>query len=126
MPRVSIDTTEATSFEATEPGPYPMTIGTVEIKNSKDNVPMMNVGFQFEDPAIAKKSGTVFRNYMLAGRGAGFSRDFLKAAAGIDIPIGGNFDFDTDDVIGRHVVVQIGNKEYNGNLQNEAERIIAA
>jgi hypothetical protein len=126
MPRVTIDTTEATSFEPVEPGPYPMTIGTAEVKKSKENVPMLNVGFDFDDPATAKKAGKVFRNYMLAGKGAGFARDFLKSAAGIEIPIGGSFDFDTDDVIGRHVIVQIGNREYNGQLQNEAERIISA
>ena len=127
MPRVTIDTTEAQSFEAVEPGPYPMVIDTCEIKRSKEsNQPMMNVGFKFEDPATAKKAGTVFRNYMLAGKGAGFARDFLKASAGIDIPIGGTFDFDTDDVIGRHVIVQIGNREYQGQLQNEAERIVSA
>lgn len=127
MPRVSIDTTEAQSFEAVEPGPYPMVIDTVEIKKAKTSgTPMMNVGFKFEDPSTAKKAGTVFRNYMLGGKGAGFSRDFLKAAAGIDIPIGGNFDFDTDELVGRHVIVQIGNREYEGQLQNEAERIISA
>jgi hypothetical protein len=128
-PRVTIDTSEATSFEATEPGPYPMTIGTVEFKKSKESQqPMMNVGYVFENPDLVQKCGTVFRNYMLAGKGAGFTRDFLKAASGgaIDIPVGGTFDFDSDDIIGKHVVVQIGNREYEGKLQNEAERIISA
>lgn len=129
MPRVTIDTTEAQSFEATEPGPYPMTIGTVEFKKSKESgVPMMNVGYHFENPELAKKCGTVFRNYMLGGKGAGFTRDFLKAASNgaIDIPVGGTFDFDSDDILGKHVVVQIGNREYEGKLQNEAERVISA
>ena len=127
MPRVSIDTTEALSFAATEPGPYPMTIATVEVKVSKEtNTPMMNVGFDFDDPSKQKECGKVFRNYMLGGKGAGFSRDFLKSAAGIDIPVGGTFDFDSDDLIGRHLVVQIGNREYQGALQNEVERVISA
>lgn len=128
-PRVTIDTTEATSFEATEPGPYPMTVSTVEFKKSKESqTPMMNVSFAFEDPDIAKKCGVVFRNYMLGGKGAGFTRDFLKAASNgvIDVPVGGTFDFDSDDIIGRHVVVDVGNKEYEGRLQNEAVRIISA
>jgi hypothetical protein len=125
MPRVSIDTTEATSFEAVEPGPYPMTIAAAEIKNSKDGDAMMNVNFSFEDPGTAKKAGTVFRNYMLEGKGAGFTRDFLKVF-GIDIPIGGKFDFDTDDIVGRHVIAQIKNKEYQGKVQNEVESLVAA
>lgn len=128
-PRVTIDTTEATSFEATEPGPYPMTVSTVEFAKSKEKgQPMMNVAYAFEDPALAKKCGVVFRNYMLAGKGAGFAREVLKSITNgsIDIPIGGVFDFDSDELIGRHVVVQIGNKEYEGRLQNDAERIISA
>lgn len=126
MPRVTIDTTEAVSSEPVEPGPYPMTISTAEVKVSKGNVPMLNVAYAFDNPELARKAGKVFRNYMLAGKGAGFARDFLKAAAGIEIPVGGQFDFDSDDVVGRHVIVQIGNREYEGQLQNEAERIIGA
>jgi hypothetical protein len=126
MPRVSIDTTEATSFEAVEPGPYPMTVETAEVKNAATTgTPMLNVGFTFEDPQTAKKAGKIFRNYMLGGKGAGFARDFLKAF-GIDIPIGGVFDFDTDEIIGRHVLVQVTNKEYEGKLQNEAQSVVAA
>ena len=129
-PRVTIDTSEAQSFEATEPGPYPMTISAIEFKKSKEtSTPMMNVSYAFEDPERAKTCGVVFRNYMLGGKGAGFTRDFLKAASNgaIDVPVGEtNFDFDSDELIGRHVVVQIGNREYEGKLQNEAERVISA
>lgn len=126
MPRVTIDTTEALSNEPTEPGPYPMVISTAEVKASKGGLPMLNVAFAFEDPETAKRCGKVFRNYMLGGKGAGFTRDFLKAAAGIEIPVGGAFDFDTDDVIGRHVIAQVGNREYEGQVQNEVERVISA
>jgi hypothetical protein len=127
MPRVTIDTTEAQSFEAVEPGPYPMTIDSVTTKESKETkVPMIEVHFLFEDPATAKKAGHVIRNYMLAGKGAGFTREFLKAVTGDDYPIGEVLDFDTDDLMGKHVIVQIGNREYEGRLQNEAERVVAA
>lgn len=125
MPRVTIDTTEAQSFEAVEPGPYSMTVETAEVKTSSKNDAMLNVAFKFEDPAIAKKAGLVYRNYMLVGKGAGFSREFLKAF-GIDIPIGVQMDFDTDDLVGRHVLVQITNREYEGRLQNEAQSVVAA
>jgi hypothetical protein len=127
MPRVTIDTSEAVSFEPVEPGAYPMSISTAEVKNSKEtNTPMLNIGFAFEDPDTAKKAGKVFRNFMLAGKGSGFTRDFLKAAAGIEIPAGAAIDFDTDDIVGRHVIAQIGNREYQGQMQNEVERIISA
>ena len=126
MPRTTIDTTEAQSFEPVEPGPYPMHVERVDLTKSKDKGdPMMNVGFQFEDPATAKKAGMVFRNFMLTGKGAGFTREFLKATTGEDFPIGQVLDFDTDDLLGKPVQVQIGNREYEGRLQNEAERIVA-
>ncbi len=125
MPRVTIDTSEAQSFEAVEPGPYPMIVDQAEVKNSKAGDPMLNVSFKFEDPSTAKKAGTVFRNYMLSGKGAGFTREFLKAF-GIEIPVGVQLDFDTDDIIGRHVIVQIANREYEGRLQNEAQSVVAA
>lgn len=125
MPRVTIDTSEAQSFEAVEPGPYPMTIESVEQKTSKSSgTPMLNVKFVFEDPATAKRAGAVFRNYMLAGAGAGFTRDFVKAVTGEDIPVGGSFDLDTDDFIGKHVIVNIGNREYEGKVQNEVGSIV--
>lgn len=126
MPRVTIDTTEAQSFEATEPGPYPMTTDTAELKESKETkLPMLLVAFKFDDPATAKRCGRVQRNYMLAGKGAGFTREFLKAF-NIDIPIGGSFDFDTDELVGRPVIVQITNRDYEGKLQNEVQSVVAA
>lgn len=127
MPRVTIDTSEALSFAATEPGPYPMVVASAEFKKSKESGQnMMNLAYQFEDPAKDKECGKVFRNYMLEGKGAGFTREILKSIADIDIPVGGSFDFDSDELIGRHVIVQIGNREYEGKLQNEAERVISA
>lgn len=127
MPRVTIDTSEAQSFEAVEPGPYQMTVDTAEVTKTKEKgEPMLVVHFKFDDPAVAKKAGRVMRNYMLVGKGAGFTREFIKATTGEDIPVGGQFDFDTDDLVGRRVLVQIGNREYNNQLQNEAERITAA
>lgn len=126
MPRVTIDTSEAKSFEPVEPGPYSMTIRTVEPKKSKEGQAMLNVAFKFDDPSIDQKAGLVYRNYMLEGKGAGFTREFVKAVTGEDIPIGGSFDIDTDDFLARPVTVQISNREYEGRLQNEAGRVVAA
>jgi hypothetical protein len=127
MPRVTIDTTEAKSFEAVEPGPYPMTIDLIEPKESKEShQPMINVGFKFDDPALDQKAGLVYRNYMLAGKGAGFTREFLKAVTGEDFPVGQVLDFDTDDLMGKHVHVKIGNKTYENRLQNEVEQVVAS
>lgn len=126
MPRVTIDTTEAQSFELVEPGPYPMTVHSVEVVKSSNNQNMMSVQFAFDDPALDKLAGKVFRNYMLEGKGAGFTREFLKATTGEDFPIGQTLDFDTDDVVGRPVHVQIAHSEYEGRKRNDADRVTAA
>ena len=126
MPRVTVDTTEALSFEPAEPGPYEMTINKIEGPNKGEKSNYMAVEFQFADPERQKKHGSVYRNYPIDGKGAGFFRDFWKAATGQDLPIGGNFDVDTDDALGRPVIVQIGNREYQGRVLNEAERVTAA
>ena len=126
MPRVTIDTTEAQSFEPVEPGTYPMTIEAAEATKSGKGDAMLNVAFSFEDPVLSKSAGKVFRNYMLVGKGAGFTREFLKAVTGQDFPVGQVLDFDTDDLVGRHIVAQVGNREYEGRLQNEVERVTSA
>lgn len=123
--RVTIDTTEAQGFEATEPGPYPMTIVSAEPKTSGNTgTPMLLVGFEFQDPDTAKRCGKVFRNYMLAGKGAGFTRSFWKAVTGEDLPVGSTLDIDTDDILNRDVVVNIKNREYQGQLQNEVDTVV--
>lgn len=127
MPRVTVDTSEALSFEPAEPGPYEMSVHKIDGPHKGDKSNYMAVEFAFQDPNRDKKHGKVFRNYPIDGKGAGFFRDFWKAATGQDLPIGQKgLDIDTDDAVGRPVIVQIGNREYQGRIQNEAERVTAA
>lgn len=127
MPRVTVDTSEARSFEPVEPGPYAMRVEEIDGPHQGEKAKYMAVKFEFEDPEVAKKAGSVFRNYPIDGKGSGFFRDFWKAATGQDIPLGQKaLDIDTDDALGRPVIVQIGNREYEGRIQNEAERVTAA
>lgn len=127
MPRVTIDTSEAMSFEPVEPGPYAMRVEKIEGPNKGEKSTYMAVTFAFEDPDVAKRAGSVFRNYPIDGKGSGFFRDFWKAATGEDLPLGQKgLDIDTDDAIGRPVIVQIGNREYEGRTLNEAERVTSA
>lgn len=127
MPRVTVDTSEAVSFEPAEPGPYEMTINKIDGPHKGEKSNYMAVEFQFQDPDRQKKHGSVFRNYPIDGKGSGFFRDFWKAATGQDLPIGQKgLDIDTDDALGRPVIVQIGNRDYQGRTLNEAERVTAA
>ena len=128
MPRYTIDLSEAQSFEATEPGVYPMTIDEFEEpKPSKEKGTLGTmVYFAFQDPAVAKRCGRARRWYALEGRGAGFFRELWKAATGEDLPIGEKLDFDSDDAVGRPVNVLIGNEDYNGSPQNTVEKVTSA
>ena len=128
MPRVTIDTNDVKTFEATQPGPYTMTFDEVgaEVQTSKEKGTQYLVAWlKFTDPALDKKCGRIRYNLILNGPGAGFTRDAWKAATGETIPLEAKIDIDTDMLVGRTVTVDVGNKEYKGQLQNEANRIVA-
>lgn len=132
MPRYTLDLENAQSFEATEPGVYPMVVDEfTEPERSKpstknpDGLMGLFIYFKFQDPELDKYCGRVRRWYALEGKSAGFFRDAWKAMTGEDLPIGQKLDFDSDDAIGRSVNVQIGNEDYNGKPQNTVEAITA-
>lgn len=131
MPRVTLNLTEAKSFEPVEPGVYTMTVDSVEAgttgKNAK--VPgqaMLLVSFRFTDPALDQKAGTVLRTFMLEGKGSGFTRELWKACTGAELPVGESFDVDTDEIIGRTLHCSVVNEEYEGRLNNKVDKFTAA
>lgn len=125
MPRVTINTSEALSFEPVQPGPYPCHIKAISGVEQGEKAKYVRVDFSFADPAVAQRAGTLFRNYPIEGKGAGFFRDFWKAATGEDIPVGTQLDIDTDSAIGRPVICNVENREYEGRLQNEVKSVAA-
>ena len=127
--RATVDTTQAQSFEATEPGPYQMVVDEIEdpAVSQKSGSTGMWVYFKFADPTVQRRAGRVRKWYALNGEGSGFFREFWKAATGEDIPMGSDaFDVDLDDAQGRSVIVLVGNETYEGRLQNTVERVSAA
>lgn len=128
MPRVTLDTNDVRTYEATEPGPYTMTIDEIEpeVQGPNEKGTLFMTGFlKFTDPALDKKCGRVRNIICLNGAGAGFTRDLIKAATGEEVPVNASIDFDTDALVGRTVLANIGNKTYKGKLQNEIESIVA-
>lgn len=124
--RVTIDTREALSFEATEPGPYEMVIDHYDEPEKGEKSTFVWIYFKFIDPAIHKRCGHVRRAYPIDGKGAGFFRDFWKAAVGEDIPIDSQIDVDLDDCVDRPVIVDVINEEYQGKMQNQVNKVTAA
>jgi len=131
MPRVTLNLTEAKSFEPVEPGVYTMSVSQVEPavtgKNAKQpGQAMLNVSFRFLDPAIDQRAGTVLRSFMLEGKGSGFTRELWKACTGTELPVGESFDVDTDEILGRTLHCDVVNEEYEGRLTNKINKFTAA
>lgn len=124
--RMTVDTTQAKSFELVEPGPYEMTVKGIGEPKKGPNATTVEVEFAFQDPKLDQSSGTIRRQYPIDGKGAGFFRDFWKAATGEDIPIGQKLDVDTDDAIGKPVIVNVEHREYEGKKYNEAKSVTSA
>lgn len=122
--RATVDTTEAQSFEAVEPGAYQMVIDEVgEDTVSDAGNKGFWVYFGFQDPNVARKAGRVRKWYSTAGKGAGFFRELWKAATGEDIPVSSQIDVDLDDLVKKPVIIKVGNEPYEGRLQNSVERV---
>lgn len=122
--RVTVDTTEAKSFELAEPGPYEMTVHAIGEPTKGEKSTYVAVEFAFTDPKMDQVCGKVFRNYPITGKGAGFFREFWKATTGVDIPIGTQLDVDLDDAIGRPLIVDIGHETYEGRSKNVPNKIV--
>lgn len=128
MRRLTVDTSEAQSFELAEPGPYNMRVHSISDPQTGPKAKYVEVQLEFEDPLTAKRCGRVFRNYPINGPGAGFFREFWKAATQEELPIGeAAVDVDLDAAIGARIVVDIGHSEARDGYapRNEPKRVTA-
>lgn len=134
MPRLTINTAEAISFEPAEPGPYLMTIESVsEMRLSEEKkTPGVDVEFAFADPEISQRCGKIKRFYPIAGKGAGFFAELWKAVTGEEMPVGregGDIDVDTDQLLNVTVMVEVANRPHKDDpnkIFNEAKKVVAA
>lgn len=133
--RLTLDTSQAQSFELAEPGPYLMTIDKVDEARKTEKTVVVDVHFAFADPDVAQRCGTIRRTYPIQGKGAGFITELIKVVTGNEIPIGkagGAIEFDTDELIGKTVQVNVDNEPSNkpgadpNVLYNVAKKIVAA
>lgn len=132
MGRLTVDTSEAQSFEAVEPGPYYMTVD--EIDTGEDGTGLVSekgsrgvfIYYKFEDPNLHRYAGRTRRWYSIDGKGAGFFREVWKGITGEEIPMDAQIDVDPDDAIGRRVLVKVKNESYEGRLQNVPDQVTQA
>lgn len=126
MGRLTIDTTEALSFDPIEPGVYAATVDEISDVETGPKARYVWVHFKLDDPNVARKAGRLRRILPIEGKGSGFFRSFWKAATGEDIPMDTQIDVDTDDAIGRPVMLQVSNETFEGELQNVIDRVSPA
>lgn len=134
--RLTINTSETQGFALAEPGTYTMTIEKISEprkSQSEKQTIGIDIDFAFVDPDIAQKCGHVRRFYPLQGKGAGFFVDLVKVVTGFEIPIGkegGDIDFDTDELLGKTVLVDVdhqpSNKPGDDRMFNTAKKVVAA
>lgn len=124
--RVTIDTNEALSFELVEPGPYGIKVLSISDPQKGEKSTYVTVEFGFADPEVDRLAGHMWRNYPIDGKGAGFFREFWKAATGEDIPMNARIDVDTDDAIGRELVANVVHEEYENRKRNAPGSLVAA
>jgi hypothetical protein len=135
MPRLTINTSEARTFEPAEPGPYLMSIdkvGEPRKADSEKGTLGVDVEFKFTDPEVDQRCGTVRRFYPISGKGSGFFAELWKVVTGEEIPLGksgGDIDVDTDELLGQVVQVEVGHrasKDDPERIFNEAKKVVAA
>lgn len=126
MPRVIFDPTQAVTFSTAQPGTYPFRIDEVKgpLKSKEKGEAMLEVYFRFVDDRLHQKHGRVIRNYMLEGKGAGFTVDLWKKVTGESIDLSQPGEIDTDDLIGKEITCELGNEDYQGELRNRIEKVI--
>lgn len=133
--RLTLNTTEAQSFELAEPGPYLMTIDKIDEPRKTEKTVVVDIHFAFVDADVSQRCGSIRRTYPIQGKGAGFITELIKVVTGNEIPVGkegGNIDFDTDELIGKTVQVNVDNEPSNkpgadpNQLYNVAKKIVAA
>lgn len=141
MPIITADTSQATDFEASQPGTYLAKIvneipaqGKPKEGNPK-GTPGLKVELEFTAPRLADNEvrvvtrtawlptagkGTFGLDQLLRCTGNKDTADRIKAAAGSPI------SWDTDIIHGKTVNVIISNQPYNNKLSDQVESFLPA
>ena len=99
-------------------GVYLATITGAEVKQSKSSdSQMIAVEFTVSEGDFAKRK--LFRNFSLSEKALGFLKELCEK---------GHIEFDddgldTENMLGAELSLQVGQREYEGKLNNEVEKI---
>lgn len=112
MPKIRVDTREAESLKPIPEGPYPARV--VEIGEVTEGPKAHYIPVQLEITEGDHEGRKFYQNLPIEGKGAGILVDFINKATGSDHDVDelDELDFDTDDLHGAEVIINIKNEEY--------------
>lgn len=88
---------------------------------TKERDPKIKFTFQILRPE-AQEGKKIFRDCALTKKSAGFTVPVLKAL-GVE-RTGEGYDFETEDFIGRMVVVVVEDREYQGQVRSDCKKVL--
>ena len=118
MPGISVDFTNVSSgFESIEPGNYLARVEKIESKMSQAGKPYLNWHFKISGGDYDNR--TAFFMTSLAPNALWKLKQVLIAAFDKEEEdLSGEFELDTEELIGHEVTLIIGEEEYNGEMRD--------
>ncbi len=112
MPSINLNLTEAESLKPIEEGAYPATVMEVGEVTQGPKAQYVAVKIAIADGEYEGR--TFYNNLPIEGKGAGIFVDFINKVLGMDYDVDDMEDlaFDTDELIGGELIINIKNEEY--------------
>lgn len=123
MSKMTIPVAEGGGWEPLPEGDYAFVIESVEQKTSNNGNPQLMLKMRVLEGPHADKTCTNFLT--ITAKSAFRTKQVLEAAAVETTPLGkdadGNelFDFESDDLMGKTLIFKVGQREYEGKLNND-------
>jgi hypothetical protein len=112
MPSINLNLTEAESLKPIEEGAYPATVLEVGEVTQGPKAQYVSVKLSISDGEYEGR--TFYNNLPIEGKGAGIFVDFINKCLDLDYDVDDMEDlaFDTDELIGAELTINIKNEEY--------------
>lgn len=123
MPKLTVDATEATTFEAVEDDEYEVKVVSVSDVVQGPKAQYVKVEFDITDGENAGRK--LWSNFPIDGAGAGMFVEFANKAIDAGLEVGEAFDFDTDDLVGAELRAVTEQEEYQGEMRSQIKRLLA-
>lgn len=125
-PQININTSEAESLKPIPEDAYPAEVVEVGAVAEGDKAHYVPIKLQITEGE--HQGRTFYRNCPIEGKGAGIFIDFINKALGLDYDVDDmeELAFDTDDLIGAEVMINVKNEEYpkgSGDLRSGIKSI---